>query len=307
MDGEGRAVGPEPPDDEGDVAAGVWCESGSARAAMADIIRSAAHQLEAELPGARDGAPEAVHQARVATRRLRSDLRTFASLLDPDWTAAVRGELEWLGDALGAVRDTDVLAMRLDEALRALGIVDVVGLRGMLERQAVAARAGLIEAIDDPRSTSLLARLRLAGDDPPTTLAAVGRADRRMRPLVRRPWKQLCRAVDQLDDHPRMDELHRVRLLAKRCRYGAEAVVPVFGRDARRFAAAARDLQDHLGEMNDAAVAAEWLGRLAEHLDPVDAFTAGRLAHHFGDLAAARSEGWERSFDRCQERSRWLR
>lgn len=307
MDGDEWPDGPEPPDDEGDVAAGVWCASGSARAVIAAIIASAARQLEADLPRARRGDPEGVHQARVATRRLRSDLRTFAALLDPDWTNATRGELEWLGDALGAVRDTDVLSIRLDEALRALAIGDGVALTGMLERQATAARAGLDEAIDDPRSTSLLAELRGAGDDPPTTLAALGRAERRMRPLVRRPWRQLCRAVDRLGDHPPMEQLHRVRLLAKRCRYGAEAVVPVFGRDARRFAAAAKDLQDHLGEMNDAVVAAHWLERHAEQLDPVDAFTAGRLAHHFDDVAAARREGWERSFGRCRKRSRWLR
>ena len=49
--------------------------------------------------------PEDVHQARVATRRLRSDLRTFGAVVDPEWDAALRDELKWLGALLGAVRD----------------------------------------------------------------------------------------------------------------------------------------------------------------------------------------------------------
>ena len=57
--------------------------------------------------------PEGVHQARVATRRLRSHLRTFRDLLDPEWAQSLRDELGWLGDELGAVRDADVLLERL--------------------------------------------------------------------------------------------------------------------------------------------------------------------------------------------------
>ena len=54
-----------------------------------------------------------VHQARVAARRLRSDLKTFSLLLEPGWVGRVRDELRWVGDALGAVRDTDVLVNTL--------------------------------------------------------------------------------------------------------------------------------------------------------------------------------------------------
>ena len=60
-----------------------------------------------------DSDPEGVHQARVATRRMRSDLRTFRALLDPDWVAALRAELGWLGGEFGQARDADVLLDRL--------------------------------------------------------------------------------------------------------------------------------------------------------------------------------------------------
>ena len=60
--------------------------------------------------------PEGVHQARVATRRLRSDLRTFGPVLDERWSEDLRAELRWLGAALGKVRDADVLTELLRSA-----------------------------------------------------------------------------------------------------------------------------------------------------------------------------------------------
>ncbi len=45
--------------------------------------------------------PEGVHQARVATRRLRSDLRTFRSLLASDFASSLRDELGWLAASPG--------------------------------------------------------------------------------------------------------------------------------------------------------------------------------------------------------------
>ncbi len=54
-----------------------------------------------------------IHQARVATRRLRSDLRTFRPALDPVWVRHTRDELRWIGSALGNVRDVDVLTSGL--------------------------------------------------------------------------------------------------------------------------------------------------------------------------------------------------
>src|SRR5829696_4297983 len=67
---------------------------------------------------------EAVHQARVATRRIRSTLRTFSKLLDEEWTDRLRDDLKWLANLLGEVRDTDVLLKRFSEQLAALPAAD---------------------------------------------------------------------------------------------------------------------------------------------------------------------------------------
>src|SRR4029450_1017703 len=73
------------------------------RAIALSVIRLIRHDPVVRL----DLDPEGVHQARVATRRLRSDLRTFRPLLDEEWSTALRNELRWLARALGDVRDGD--------------------------------------------------------------------------------------------------------------------------------------------------------------------------------------------------------
>lgn len=297
-------------DDIPTVPSGVWCETDSARAAIAAAIATSVDRLEAELPRARLGEdPEGVHQARVATRRLRSDLRTFGPLLDGGWKDRIRSDLKRLADALGEVRDADVLQIRLQEAIDAIGVDSNAAARVLvpLQAQAASARRSLVAVIDDEGTEQLVAELRTAATDPPTTPSALGRAEVRLRPLVRRPWRKLARSVAELPDDPSVARLHRIRLLAKRARYSAEAVVDVYGRDARRFAKAVSRVQDVLGDMHDAEVAAAWLRQAAGELDPDAAFVAGRLAQHYAELSDVERHGWQRHFRRARKRSGWLR
>ena len=72
-------------------------------------------------------------------------------------------------------------------------------------------------------------------------------------------------------------DLHAARIRAKRVRYAAEAVAPVVGKRARRFAERAALLQDELGEHQDSVVAAAWLRDQAAGTSARVAFTAGEL------------------------------
>jgi CHAD domain-containing protein len=294
---------------EVDVSSGLWCEHGSARAVIRAAIETAVAELDVQLPLARAGEdPEGVHRARVACRRIRSDLRTFAPLLVPEATQAVRTELKWMAGVLGRVRDLDVLAAGLRTAGAATG-VEREGLEAILGHTAAAcerAREELAVAVASDRTTALLATLHDAAADPPTTGSALGRADQRLRPLVRAPWRKLVKRVDRLGPEPAVGDLHRVRLLAKRTRYAAEATSDVFGRPARRFAAAVADIQGVLGDMNDAEIAVDYLRSAARELPPEVSFAAGQLAHHLGQVAHDRRHGWERAFDRARRRSDWL-
>ena len=138
------------------------------RATIADVVRlSIANGYERLLdndyrlrlaPG--DPPPHAVHQARVATRRLRSDLKTFSPFLDPVWLRHTTAELRWLGNRLGQVRDADVLAHRLEGA----------GNEALQQRLAAQRRdfsAELAEAINGDRYRHLVERLHAGSLSPP--------------------------------------------------------------------------------------------------------------------------------------------
>jgi CHAD domain-containing protein len=225
--------------------------------------------------------PEAVHQARVATRRLRSDLRTFRAFVEPEWSQPLRDELQWLGAELGAVRDGDVLVGRLrrnaedlpdDERLA----VDRVVARRVVERDE--AHAELLDAYRSARYVDLLERLVAAVREPSLTEAADAPAADVLADVVRKPWRHLRGAVDALDDPAPDEALHDVRKRAKRCRYAAEAVAGVVGKPAREFGKAVANVQEVLGEHQDAVVAREWLGKAAPDLPVSAAYAAGMLA-----------------------------
>ncbi|HVF15052.1 MAG TPA: CYTH and CHAD domain-containing protein, partial [Acidimicrobiales bacterium] len=222
---------------------------------------------------------EDVHQARVGARRLRSDLQTFESLLDPGWLGALVGELRWLGSALGAVRDADVLLDRLRRQAASLPQADAAGAATLVRRlvqQREVARADLLQAMAGPRYLELLDRLVAAAQAPALLPEADGKAAEVLPALVLRPWKKLARAVKELDDPPPDEQLHAVRIRAKRCRYAVEAVASVVGKEAKRMGSAVAGLQGVLGDHQDAVVAEGWL-REAARSAGVSKLVAGEL------------------------------
>jgi CHAD domain-containing protein len=282
--------------------------------APVEVLRAAicrsTRRLLAHDPGVRLGIDaEDVHQARVATRRIRSDLRTFRAVVDPVWDAALRGELQWLGRLLGVVRDTDVLLDRLERRLVALDPTDADAghdLLAGLHASRDVARVELLAAMRSARYRTLIERLleachRVPGP-PEATDLGVEIAD-----VVRAPWRKLRRAADALTDGSPDPDLHHVRILAKRCRYAAEAVAPALGRDAARFASRVADLQDVLGEHQDAVVAGQWLRRHAGDNLPV-AFVAGELAMLERAAADASRELWPGAWSAARARRlrRWM-
>jgi CHAD domain-containing protein len=253
-----------------------------------DVVRraiaSSVDRLVTFDPAARVGEdPEGVHQARVATRRLRSDLRTFRSLLDEQWSAELSDELRWLGDVFGVVRDADVLFDRLVAKVELLPAVDREPAKRILDHLRSDQERGrdqMLRALRSDRYDRSLDRLILAAARPRFLLRVDDTDDATvLRDIVRKPWSKLAAAVDALGADPPDLELHGVRIRAKRARYAAEAVVPAFGKPARAYARAVTELQDVLGEHQDAVVAAEWLRRAAAATgDESAGFAAGQLA-----------------------------
>jgi CHAD domain-containing protein len=242
---------------------------------------------------------EDVHQARVATRRLRSDLRSFREVLEPGWAGDLRVELGWLGAQLGEVRDTDVLMDRLQASARELPVLDAVTAEQILGRVAARrdeARTSLLAAMRSSRYLELLYRLVAASAEPVLRPEAAQESmgidsTSVLAGVMRQPWTHLRAAVDALGPDASDAELHEARIRAKRVRYAAEAVAPVFGKRARAFARAAMELQRVLGDHQDSVVASAWLREVAAS-GARTAFVAGELAASEQAAAAAARAAW---------------
>jgi CHAD domain-containing protein len=277
---------------------------------LADVVRlsvsTAVARIDANEPALwteRD--PEAVHQARVATRRLRSDLGTLHDFVDRHWAMQLRAELRWFGAELGQVRDVEVLRERVASHSGLLPDADADAARSAIRRldaDHATARTELLRSLRQPRYAQLHRALHDAVTAP--RLARAARLDARhaLPGAVRPIWRKLRRAVETLGPVPSDAALHQVRIRAKRCRYAAELAIPVIGRSARDFAGALARVQDVLGEHQDAVVADRWLAKTAPECSPAEAYALGMLAEFERGLAVrarvAFAPAWEAANDR---------
>src|SRR5438270_11038393 len=290
-----RALGPraiEPPE----VAQAPLLPDAPANDVIQNVLAESVAALLHNDPLVRTGRdPEAVHQARVATRKMRSNLRTFGPLLDPGWTEPLRSELGWLAMGLGAVRDREVLLERLRERAQSLPASDqrsAASLLQLLEGEIDELRKKLLADLDSQRYMDLLERLVEAAHSPKTLPDADQPAASVLPALATTPWRRLRSAVRGLPETPTDPELHRIRILAKRARYAAEAVAPVAGPAAAAFARAAAKLQTILGEHQDSVTAQAWL-RSAK-ASGKRAFVAGELIALEGLAAHEARSKWRK-------------
>jgi CHAD domain-containing protein len=224
---------------------------------------------------------EGVHQARVATRKLRSHLHTFAPILADQWGEPLREELSWLGDLLGDARDADVLLDLLRSTARALPAEHrpfTADLFDQLTAQGIRARHDLLEAMGSERYARVLDALVEAARHPQVQ-ADVGVKPARdvVIPLAANQWKRLRKAARRVDAGSADTELHKVRRRAKQARYALEAVGPLTNGASLRLATRAEKLQGVLGDHQDRVVAAHWLFDAGRD-EPRNAFVAGELA-----------------------------
>jgi CHAD domain-containing protein len=322
-----RALGPaagQPPDWPSLQPLGSGPSAGAvvSTALRRDVLRIVQHDPLVRLRATVGEDDTAVHQMRVGCRRLRSDLRTFAPLLDPTWTAGLRAELGWLAQALGAAREAEVLRSRLrrtaaDDPLVPLDKAAIARIDADLAARHEEALHGLDEVMRSDRYRALLIRFLDAATAPTLTNRAGEPAPSLLPKLVGKPWRRLAfgRADEpgaaDLNESAADETWHGVRILAKRARYAADAVAGILGGVAAELAGALGQVQELLGEHQDAAVAANtWLD--IAKADPDDhalAITAGRLFERerasIRTVRAAFIPAWRRASRR--RLTEWLR
>lgn len=263
--------------------------------------------LLAHEPGTREGTdPEELHQMRVAVRRMRSVLKHSGALLGGE-ADALRTSLRWLGDALGEVRDNDVLIGRLRDTVADFDerdqppaerlIAGFVAERGQAKRRlnrkfGTARYSRLLEDI-----AQLVRRPGTDTDDASTEADADRTA---LVSTLRKPHKKLRKDLATLPDSPADDDLHALRIRGKRLRYAAELARPAAGKkEAKRLKAlikASKRLQDTLGAHQDAVVATERMRELArDAADSEVGFIAGRIAERELARRARARKDWPKA------------
>lgn len=279
--------------------------STAGEAVLAYLAEQAA-AFRAHDPAVRRDRPDAVHQMRVAARRMRSTLQAFGKIVERDATRPLTDELRWAAGELGPARDTEVMAERFDEMLTALPEDLVLGpvhaqLTRTFSRRAAAARTQAVGALDGDRYLDLLAAIDALLADPPLTARAAKPAATELPRAVARAFRRVQRALDAAegrtgDEHD--TALHEARKAAKRLRYATEAAVPVVGKRAVRLQKRLKGVQDVLGTRQDTVVTRETLRELAvaAHGEGGNGFTFGVLhateAARAADAEAGLAAAW---------------
>jgi len=240
---------------------------------------------------------------------MRSVLAVYSPLFSSGVTRKLRGDLKNFGGVLGRARDLDVLQNRLAGQL-----IDepeqyaAVATNRINAELAVAMPAALLDVAELIRSSGYLEMLReldafIAA--PPFSRRAGKPAESEFAAHLASAWRNLSVLVDQaladsVDNNPMF---HDIRKGAKALRYAAEAAAATLGENIVVFAAAIEEIQEVLGEYQDALTAAAWLAELAlrPDTDGTSGFVFGRLHAFEQAIAVGTLDDFSDAWDRVED------
>ena len=250
-------------------------------------------------PGSRLGLdPDYVHDMRVASRRLRSALLVLADGFPEAERESFSDDLQWVGRALGRVRDYDVALAHVTRLESEAPDVERPALhvfrQGLSIRRAER-RLRLIERLDSERYTSFVARARAYCEaGPPPAGAVVNGVTPAyvVAPGIVSRWVDAMReAYEKADASLSSEDLHALRIAAKRARYAIEYFADLEGLAAARRAKRISGLQDFLGDLRDAEALARRVRKYARTIPKKDkelVLSAGSALGHLDRAARVR-------------------
>ncbi len=208
--------------------------------------------------------PEGVHQMRIALRRLRAAMGAFRPVLDAEEYARLANEVHWAAATLGAARDLDVF---LNETFPLLfeQLNHDPCLLGLQDRARIAKKETYVKARAMLKSRRFQRMLQsfeawfesMPSDEHQEKVKKV--AEERLR----KRYKQLLRYGQSLGQAT-IPERHRARIACKKLRYSVEFFNSLYqANDAHKFLKCLVKLQDALGVLNDMAVTAGLVSKLA--------------------------------------------
>lgn len=219
--------------------------------------------------------PEELHDIRVAVRRLRATVQLFRPYLPKKQAAYLRKDLRRLGRALGPARDCDVMLANLAAyraELPAPARQSLEPLARQWQKQRKRARTAMLEYLASKRYYLLKEQLAAIVGPLVAPAGAAGRQNGRPSPheplvagetprLLTKRYKKLLAYGPSLH-WASIEHLHALRIDCKRLRYALEFLRETLPPQADDAIADLTQAQDHLGELNDAYVAAKALRKL---------------------------------------------
>jgi CHAD domain-containing protein len=237
---------------------------------------------------------EALHDMRVATRRMRAALRLFGAYL-PARFRSVNNDLRWVGRALGEVRDLDVQLEQMDEWSSGDRLLDPAGmeqLTGMIESRRRVARRRMLRALDTRRYERFVGSFAELLRRGPSRRWRTGRVPAlAVAPdLVERAHRKVRKPGDRIGPDSPPADYHALRIRCKRLRYALEFTRGLYGKPARSYIRRTVGLQDLLGLHQDSDVAVahfrELLDARGRKLKPETIYNIGQLAEYHRRRAA---------------------
>lgn len=240
------------------------------KALLDDFVKMLHHE-----PGSRVGEdPEEVHDMRVATRRMRSTFRLLGSYYKPKAIRSYLSDMRRVAQALGAVRDLDVMIVKLRAFQENFeGRDELEPVIAVFDQQRAKARKELIRALDK-------ANYRKFVDDFASFVTKAGKGAvpidhddvhpyqvRHLLPGLVYDHIAAVRAYESVLEDASDETLHALRIEFKRLRYAVSIFSDVLGSSINEFADELKRIQDHLGDMNDIHAAKERFDEIAPDLE----------------------------------------
>jgi CHAD domain-containing protein len=208
---------------------------------------------------------EELHVMRVSTRRMRMALRVFDDYLGRAELRPVLKGLRRTGRVLGAVRDLDVFQEKTQDYLDTLApehAGDLDDLLAACRAERDKQREHLVAYLDSGRYRTFVETFRELVDGPLERVAAVQTGDPRPQRVAQVLPGVLYRDMGEVwafegrlgGLETPLPRFHALRKGCKGLRYTLEFFEDVLGEGARPLIKKVKNLQDHLGDLQDAVV-----------------------------------------------------
>jgi CHAD domain-containing protein/uncharacterized protein YjbK len=273
--------------------------------ALKKILSIEFHWFQQQLPGViSDRDPEFVHQARVATRRMRSALILFHNSLPEPTAAYLEERLKWLGGLFGEVRDLDVFIINLTnygDKLESFPKAEKKALEGVVTKRRRVPLKALQEALKSRRYHNFEHRLKEYLEAPCVDCPELPLGMKKIRevapPNVTTKFASVIELGSKISTMSGLPVFHCLRIQMKRLRYALEFMAPAYGNSLDQVIQQTIRLQDNLGELQDTVFNQKLIKRILKDckgklLDDELVFILGEIYQFQGEIARERQKAF---------------